>query len=203
MRTHRDSPGVSKCAGIGAKRLPEKKSGAVIVAVWKRLTPRAIPGRGVIAVRWQRPPQKYVTARLAAECASRFCAREYLARCFASKRESSRKLCLSTSTPCVNRPDDALANAQLGMTYFKLDQFDQAEQYLLSAKRLDPAHSPSRRSFWRTSMCAGEIARRPFRNSGRPGYPSRRPALGQHPAQPCAALRKAPVNNWLTPLRPV
>ena len=39
-----------------------------------------------------------------------------------------------------DRPEDALANAQLGMTYFRLDQFDQAEQYLLAAKRLDPAH---------------------------------------------------------------
>ena len=38
-----------------------------------------------------------------------------------------------------DRPGDALANAQLGMNYFKLDQFDQAEQYLLTAKRLDPA----------------------------------------------------------------
>ena len=39
-----------------------------------------------------------------------------------------------------DRPEDALANAQLGMNYFKLNQFDQAEQYLLAAKRLDPAH---------------------------------------------------------------
>lgn len=38
------------------------------------------------------------------------------------------------------RPEDALANAQLGITCFKLDQLDQAEQYLLAAKRLDPAH---------------------------------------------------------------
>ena len=38
-----------------------------------------------------------------------------------------------------DRPEDALANAQLGMNYFKLDQLDQAEQYLLAAKRLDPA----------------------------------------------------------------
>ena len=38
------------------------------------------------------------------------------------------------------RPEDALANAQLGMNYFKLEQFDQAEQYLLAAQRLDPAH---------------------------------------------------------------
>jgi tetratricopeptide (TPR) repeat protein len=39
-----------------------------------------------------------------------------------------------------DRPEDALANAQLGMNYFKLGEFDQAEQYLLAAKRLDPAH---------------------------------------------------------------
>jgi len=39
-----------------------------------------------------------------------------------------------------DRPEDALANAQLGKNYFKLDQLDQAEQYLLAAKRLDPAH---------------------------------------------------------------
>lgn len=39
-----------------------------------------------------------------------------------------------------DRPEDALANAQLGMNYFRLDNFDQAEQYLLAAKRLDPAH---------------------------------------------------------------
>jgi tetratricopeptide (TPR) repeat protein len=38
-----------------------------------------------------------------------------------------------------SRPEDALANAQLGMTYFKLEEFDQAEQYLLAAQRLDPA----------------------------------------------------------------
>ena len=39
-----------------------------------------------------------------------------------------------------DRPEDALANAQLGMNYFQLDRFDEAEPYLLAAKRLDPAH---------------------------------------------------------------
>jgi tetratricopeptide (TPR) repeat protein len=38
-----------------------------------------------------------------------------------------------------SRPQDALANAQLGMTYFQLEDFEQAEQYLLAAQRLDPA----------------------------------------------------------------
>ena len=38
-----------------------------------------------------------------------------------------------------SRHQDALANAQLGMTYFQLEDFEQAEQYLLAAQRLDPA----------------------------------------------------------------
>jgi Tfp pilus assembly protein PilF len=38
------------------------------------------------------------------------------------------------------RPEDALANAQLGMTYFKRGEFDQAERYLVAAKTADPAH---------------------------------------------------------------
>jgi tetratricopeptide (TPR) repeat protein len=38
------------------------------------------------------------------------------------------------------RPGDALANSQLGMTYFELGQFDAAVKYLERARRLDAAH---------------------------------------------------------------
>jgi Tfp pilus assembly protein PilF len=38
------------------------------------------------------------------------------------------------------RPNDALANSQLGMTYFELGRPDLAEKYLTTAVRLDPAH---------------------------------------------------------------
>jgi len=38
------------------------------------------------------------------------------------------------------RPEDALANAQLGMTYFQHGDFALAERYLIAAKKLDPAH---------------------------------------------------------------
>ncbi len=38
------------------------------------------------------------------------------------------------------RPQDALANAQLGMNYFALGRTDSAEQYLKAAERIDPAH---------------------------------------------------------------
>jgi tetratricopeptide (TPR) repeat protein len=40
----------------------------------------------------------------------------------------------------LSRPQDALANSQLGMTYFAVNNLDLAEKYLEIAKRLDPAH---------------------------------------------------------------
>ncbi|HEY1336949.1 MAG TPA: tetratricopeptide repeat protein [Bryobacteraceae bacterium] len=38
------------------------------------------------------------------------------------------------------RPNDALANSQLGMTYFELKRPDLAEKYFVRARQLDPAH---------------------------------------------------------------
>jgi tetratricopeptide (TPR) repeat protein len=38
------------------------------------------------------------------------------------------------------RPNDALANSQLGMTYFELGEFAPAEKYLQRAVEIDPAH---------------------------------------------------------------
>ncbi len=38
------------------------------------------------------------------------------------------------------RPRDALANAQLGMTYFEVGNFDLAVKYLERAREIDPAH---------------------------------------------------------------
>jgi tetratricopeptide (TPR) repeat protein len=38
------------------------------------------------------------------------------------------------------RPKDALANAQLGMSYFALGNIGRAEEFLKEAERLDPAH---------------------------------------------------------------
>jgi Tfp pilus assembly protein PilF len=38
------------------------------------------------------------------------------------------------------RPNDALANSQLGLTYFEVNNFDLAVKYLEIARRLDPAH---------------------------------------------------------------
>jgi Tfp pilus assembly protein PilF len=38
------------------------------------------------------------------------------------------------------RPNDALANSQLGQTYFELRQMDLAQKYLERARQIDPAH---------------------------------------------------------------
>jgi tetratricopeptide (TPR) repeat protein len=40
----------------------------------------------------------------------------------------------------LSRPNDALANSQLGMTYFAVDNLALSEKYLEIAKRLDPTH---------------------------------------------------------------
>lgn len=40
----------------------------------------------------------------------------------------------------ARRPNDALANSQLGLTYFELNDLDKAEQFLKTAIQLDPAH---------------------------------------------------------------
>jgi Tfp pilus assembly protein PilF len=40
----------------------------------------------------------------------------------------------------LTRPGDALANSQLGMTYFELGQFDSAVKYLERARQIDPGH---------------------------------------------------------------
>jgi tetratricopeptide (TPR) repeat protein len=38
------------------------------------------------------------------------------------------------------RPNDALANSQLGLTYFELTRMDLAQKYLERARQIDPAH---------------------------------------------------------------
>ena len=38
------------------------------------------------------------------------------------------------------RPNDALANSQLGLSYFALGNLDSAEKYLTVARKIDPAH---------------------------------------------------------------
>jgi tetratricopeptide (TPR) repeat protein len=58
------------------------------------------------------------------------------------------------------RPNDALANSQLGINYYRLGQMEKAEEYLTAAERLDPSH------FSHPQLLLAEIyARRGDRNS--------------------------------------
>lgn len=40
----------------------------------------------------------------------------------------------------LERPGDALANVQMGMTYFQMEDFEHAVKYLEKARKIDPAH---------------------------------------------------------------
>jgi tetratricopeptide (TPR) repeat protein len=40
----------------------------------------------------------------------------------------------------LTRPNDALANSQLGMTYFEQGQLELAEKHFIAARKIDPAH---------------------------------------------------------------
>jgi tetratricopeptide (TPR) repeat protein len=40
----------------------------------------------------------------------------------------------------LSRPNDALANSQLGMTYFGMGKMDLAEKHFLEARKIDPCH---------------------------------------------------------------
>jgi Tfp pilus assembly protein PilF len=40
----------------------------------------------------------------------------------------------------LQRPNDALANAQLGMTYFRMARYDQSAKYLERTREIDPAN---------------------------------------------------------------
>jgi tetratricopeptide (TPR) repeat protein len=54
----------------------------------------------------------------------------------------------------LERPEDALANSQMGMNYFELGRLDLARKYLNEARRIDPAH------FSRPQLLLAEICLR-------------------------------------------
>jgi Tfp pilus assembly protein PilF len=54
----------------------------------------------------------------------------------------------------LERPEDALANSQMGMNYFALGRMDLARKYLNEARRIDPGH------FSRPQLMLAEICLR-------------------------------------------
>ena len=61
------------------------------------------------------------------------------------------------------RPGDALANSQLGMTYFEVGNFDTAIKYLERARKIDPAHFSHPQSISRRSTCGAMKSAKPPR----------------------------------------
>jgi tetratricopeptide (TPR) repeat protein len=83
----------------------------------------------------------------------------------------------------TRRPNNALANSQLGLTYFDLDDPDLAEKYLKAAIQLDPAH------FSHPQLTLAQIYLR--RGDRASALGQLRGFLGQHPDSPqAAAVRK-------------
>ncbi|MBI4877312.1 MAG: tetratricopeptide repeat protein, partial [Acidobacteria bacterium] len=76
------------------------------------------------------------------------------------------------------RPDDALANSQLGMNYFFLGKSDLGIKYLNIAKKLDPAH------FSNPQLTLAEIYLR--RNDRRAAAADLEEFLRLHPDWPAA-----------------
>jgi tetratricopeptide (TPR) repeat protein len=86
------------------------------------------------------------------------------------------------------RPNDALANAQLGMVYFGLQKMDLAEKHFREAVRLDPAH------FSHPQLFLAEIHVR--RGDRRSAAADMEDFLSHHPDWPQAAKMRQAIDEW-------
>jgi Tfp pilus assembly protein PilF len=88
----------------------------------------------------------------------------------------------------LTRPNDALANAQLGMTYFGVGSMDLAEKYFRIAARIDPAH------FSHPQLFLAEIDLR--RGDTRGAAADLEDFLRHHPDWPQAAKMREQIAEW-------
>ena len=94
----------------------------------------------------------------------------------------------------ARRPNNALANSQLGLTYFDLNDPDLAEKYLKVAIQLDPAH------FSHPQLTLAEIY---LRRGDRPSALLQlRGFLARHPDSPQAARIHQEVAEYKSPFPP-
>ncbi len=91
----------------------------------------------------------------------------------------------------LRRPNDALANSQLGMSYFSRGDLDSAVKYLTAAKQLDPAH------FSHPQLMVAEIHLR--RNEREAAARELQDFLSRHPDAPEAAEVKAQIGRLEAP----
>jgi tetratricopeptide (TPR) repeat protein len=88
----------------------------------------------------------------------------------------------------LTRPNDPLANSQLGLTYFEVDNYDLALKYLRRSVSLDPAH------FSTPQLTMAEIHLR--RNDRQAAADDLDNFLKYHPDWPWAAKMKAQIVEW-------
>jgi tetratricopeptide (TPR) repeat protein len=87
----------------------------------------------------------------------------------------------------LSRPNDALANSQLGMNYFFLGDLDRGLKYLTAAKRLDPTH------FSHPQLMLAEIHLR--RNDPAAAAEELEDFLRRHPDWPAAGKIKEAIGR--------
>lgn len=88
----------------------------------------------------------------------------------------------------LTRPGDALANSQMGMTYFELGEMDLAEKYFVTAVKLDPAH------FSHPQLFLAEIHLR--RGDNRAAADDMESFLQHHPDYPQAAKMRQKIAEF-------
>ena len=86
------------------------------------------------------------------------------------------------------RPNDALANSQLGMTYFGMGRLELAEKHFEIARKADPAH------FSHPQLFLAEIHLR--RGDRQAAAADLEDFLKQHPDWPQAAKMRATIEEW-------
>ena len=86
------------------------------------------------------------------------------------------------------RPNDALANSQLGLTYFYLGRYDVARKHLEAARRLDPSH------FSQPQLFLAEIDLR--EGHKRAAADDLQDFLDHHPDYPQAAKVREKIAAW-------
>ncbi len=88
----------------------------------------------------------------------------------------------------LTRPNDALANAQLGMSYFQLENMEPAERHLQTAVKLDPAH------FSHPQLLLAQIHLK--RGDRKAAAEDLEDFLKRHPDSPLAAELRAKIDGW-------
>ena len=87
----------------------------------------------------------------------------------------------------LSRPNDALANSQLGMTYFEMRNAELAEKYFRKAVEIDPAH------FSHPQLFLAEIHLQRGRSGGDADLES---FLKYHPDWPQAGVMRQKIEEW-------